>query len=117
MEPRLSDDNFVSCAMHNYDKVACTIEEFEEDLYRIRTLNKCFAKYAQSNQINVNTILNNIIILFNSFNEFTINALLFKIRPEYLPYLRPFLVFINRDDDRLQGVILDENIVNQLRKV
>jgi hypothetical protein len=113
----LTEDTFVSYAMKHYDKLHCTVEEFNDDLNRVKTIQRCLSKYEQSNEINERLVLNLILTVFNTFNEGAIDMLLFKVKQPHWQYVRPFLVMLNRDHELLSDVTMDMNIVEKLRKI
>lgn len=122
MDVPLTEETFISFAMHNYDKVQCTIEEFNEDLNRFKILNRLFCVYKDRGSINENLALNHIIILYNVFNEAATKMLFFKINREYWIVLKPFLILLNRLPDSINGynmseIQLDNELVQRLRSI
>ena len=65
---KLNDDNFLMFAMKHYDNPQCkNIEEFHEDMNRIKYLKRLFRKYKTSGVLRERLILNHIIIFTNVF--------------------------------------------------
>jgi len=125
MDQLLTDDNFLTYAMHHYDNTQCySLEEFNDDLKRFLYLKKLFNRYKSEGDLKENLILNHLIVLYNLFGDQTTNMLFFKIDEEYWSYLVTFLIFLNRMPDELpehklkmSDVKLDEHIIKILRKI
>jgi len=125
MIEKLTEDNFLLVAMHNYDNSQCTsIQEFDEDLKKFMYLRKLFQRYAENNDLRERLILNHIIVLHNLFGIGTTEMLFFKIDKEYWRSLITFLVYLERMPDeipefgiKLGDIQLDENIISVLRKI
>jgi len=125
MIEKLTDENFLLVAMHNYDNAQCTnIQEFEEDLKKFMYLRKLFQRYSENKDLRERLILNHIIILHNLFGIGTTEMLFFKIDKEYWPSLITFLVYLERMPEeipefgiKLGDIQLDEHIISTLRKI
>jgi len=125
MDQLLTEDNFLTYAMHHYDNTQCySLEEFNDDLKRFLYLKKLFNRYKSEGDLKENLILNHLIVLYNLFGDQTTNMLFFKIDEEYWSYLVTFLIFLNRMPDELpehklkmSDVKLDEHIIKILRKI
>lgn len=125
MFEKITEENFLLRAMHNYDNSQCTsIEEFEEDLKRFMYLRKLFQRYKENHDLRERLILNHIIVLHNLFGVATTEMLFFKIDKEHWPALVTFLVYLERMpeevpdfDISLSDVELDEYIISNLRKI
>ena len=122
----LDNDNYILYCMNHYDNPQCqTVQEFEEDLNRILYLQKLFSRYvSDKTELRERLILNHLIVLFNLFNEVTINILFYKIDKQYWNILITFLVYLNRMPDELpnygiitSNYVLDEYIISILRKI
>lgn len=121
----LTEDNFLTYAMHHYDNTQCySLEEFNDDLKRFLYLKKLFNRYKNECELKENLILNHLIVLYNLFGEHTTNMLFFKIDKEYWDSLVTFLVFLERMPEelpqhkiKLSEVKLDEYIIQILRKL
>lgn len=121
----LNKDNFILYCMKHYDNPQChTVSEFEEDLNKLVYLQRSLSKYRDTNEINERLVLNHIIVLFNLFNEASINILFYKIRPDYWDIIITFLIFLERMPEELPqyGIItsdyqLDQFIITKLRDI
>jgi hypothetical protein len=122
----LNKDNFILYCMKHYDNPQCTsVREFEEDLNRFLYLQKLLTRYINNkDELRERLILNHFIVLFNLFNDATVNILFYKIDNEYWNILVTFLIYLNRMPDTLPqyGIItsdylLDDYIVSNLRKI
>jgi hypothetical protein len=125
MNQMLTEDNFLTYAMHHYDNSQCySLEEFNDDLKRFLYLKKLFNRYKNECDLKENLILNHLIIIYNIFGDEATNMLFFKIDKEYWDTLVTFLVFLNRMPEelpqyklKLSHVKLDEYIIQILRKI
>jgi hypothetical protein len=122
----LNKDNFILYCMKHYDNPQCTsVREFEEDLNRFLYLQKLLTRYINNkDELRERLILNHLIVLFNLFNDATINILFYKLDKEYWNILITFLIYLNRMPDVLpqysiiaSDFILDDYIVLNLRKI
>ena len=121
----LTEDNFLTYAMHHYDNSQCySLEEFNDDLKRFLYLKKLFSRYHNECDLKENLILNHLIVIYNIFGHESTNMLFFKIDKEYWETLTTFLVFLERMPDelpqygiKLSEVKLDEYIIQTLRKI
>ena len=125
MNQLLTEDNFLTYAMHHYDNSQCySIDEFNDDLKRFLYLKKLFSRYKNECDLKENLILNHLIVIYNIFGEHATNMLFFKIEKEYWDTLVTFLVFLNRMPEelpqyniKLSRIKLDEYIIKILRKI
>jgi hypothetical protein len=126
----LTEDNFILFAAKFYDNPQCyDTDEFYEDLNRFKYLKRLLNKYKQSGELKTNLILNHIVILNNLFGPEAAVKMIFLKCSDFLPYIKPFLIFLNICPDTVIGVgstinivytdeiPLDMEIVNELRKI
>ena len=93
----LNDDNYILFAIKYYNNCQSTTkEDFFNDLKRFKYVKRLLKKYHNSGELKTHLIINHVIILFNIFSEATIPLLFFKLEDELWPYLKSFLVFLNR---------------------
>jgi len=121
---KLNDDNFLMFAMRHYDNPQCkNIEEFHEDMNRIKYLKRLFRKYKTSGVLRERLILNHLIIFTNVFGiEAAARLLFLRIEEDLHIYLKTFLVFLNSlpSDIPEADVIripLDRRIIVRLREI
>mgnify|MGYP003641469856 CR=1 FL=1 len=116
MNERLNDNTYMMYAMKHYDNPQCIgMDEFQEDLNRIKYIKRLFRK---------RLILNHIIIFFNVFGvEAGTRILFYKIEEEVHDLLKTFLVYLNYlpDEDipeaKLVEIPLDQFVINKLREL
>lgn len=128
MQLRLTDQNFIMFAMRHYQNPQClNVDEFHDDLKRIKYIKRLFSRYVSSGELKDRLILNHLIILYNSFGPEATKMLFFKIEQEFWPQLKTFLLFLSYMPDVLHGVTdapiistdipLDQGVVTALRKI
>jgi hypothetical protein len=83
-------------AMKMYSNPLCTgIEEFKEDILRVKYIKRLLLKYKKNNDLKERLILNHIIILQNVFGaEGCTRILFYKIPKELHSYLKAFLEYL-----------------------
>ncbi len=125
----LTDENFELYAARNYRNSACTgMDEFREDLKRIKYIKKLITRYISTGELKERLILNHIIVLGNVFLPEVLCRILFlKMEPQF-GYIKPFLIMISMLTEQIinvkkVGVVdtsmiaMDQHIVNQLRDI
>ena len=120
----LNESNFIMYAMKHYENPTCTgIDEFHEDLNRVKYVKRLFRKYEKNGILRERLILNHLIILGNVFGPTASSRILFyKTEPELHSYLKTFLVYLNYlpkelENIDLDSIELDQEIINHLRSV
>lgn len=110
--------------MKNYGNPECSsIEEFHEDLNRIKYLKRLFRKYKTTGVLRERLILNHIIIFYNIFGIEAATRLLFtRIEEDLHPYLKTFIVYLNNLPEKIPEydlikIPMDTRIIVKLRKI
>ena len=109
--------------MKVYDNPQCKgIEEFHEDLDRVKYLKRLFKKYLNSGVLRERLILNHLIILHNVLGPISVRLLFFKLEKEIHSPLKTFLLYLNYLPETLPEVDLveipiDTEIANILREI
>ena len=66
MNVELTNKNFMVYAMKAYNNPNCMdLEEFQEDLKRIKYIKRLFKKYLETGSLRTRLIVNHIIVLYN----------------------------------------------------
>jgi len=125
----LTDDNFLMFAMKEYNDIQCTdIEEFYDDLKKIKYIKRLFNIYKNNGQLKERLILNHLIVFYNVFPAQAGTRILFyKIEKTFWPMLKTFLIFLDRMPDTIDSIRgemiktsvigVDEGIVTRLRSI
>tara|TARA_B100001996_G_C18382416_1_gene485873 strand:+ start:268 stop:666 length:399 start_codon:yes stop_codon:yes gene_type:complete len=125
----LNDDNFLMFAMREYINVQCIdIEEFYDDLKKIKYIKRLFNAYKNNGQLKERLILNHFIIFYNVFNvQAGTRILFYKIEKDFWPMLKTFLIYLDRMPDKIDSIRgeiiiasdiqLDDIIVSRLRSI
>lgn len=108
----ITNENFFLYCAQAYNNPQCsTIEEFYEDLKRIKYLKKLFTRYEKTGELKERLILNHIITLANVFGpEHTTRILFFKMQGQW-EILAPFLNFLNILPELVTGLGKGEYVV------
>ena len=127
LEPLNHKNYFLYCAKY-YDNPQCVdIEEFKEDLNRIKYIKKLITRYEQKGELREHLILNHIITLYNVFGPSHLPRILYLKMNKQISCITPFLILLNCMPDVLYNVDdeevihtdewpIDMNIVRELRK-
>ena len=125
----LNEDNYLMYTMREYNNLQCTdIEEFYDDLKKIKYIKRLFNIYKNNGQLKERLILNHLIIFYNVFNvDAGTRILFYKIEKDFWPMLKTFLIFLDRMPDKIESIRgvtvrssdikLDDGIVTKLRSI
>jgi hypothetical protein len=125
----LNDDTFLMYAMREYNNMQCTdIEEFYDDLKKIKYIKRLFNSYRNNGQLKERLILNHLIIFYNVFTlQAGTRILFYKIEKDFWPMLKTFLIYLDRMPDKIDSVRgeiirtsdiqLDDGIITRLRTI
>ncbi len=125
----LNEDNYLMYTMREYNNLQCTdIEEFYDDLKKIKYIKRLFNIYKNNSQLKERLILNHLIIFYNVFNvDAGTRILFYKIEKDFWPMLKTFLIFLDRMPDKIESIRgvtvrssdikLDDGIVTRLRSI
>jgi hypothetical protein len=104
----LNDNNYLLFAVKFYDNPqAVTREDFEDDLKRIKYIKRLLKKYKNEGDLKSHLILNHLTVLFNVFNDAAIPLLFYNLEEDLWPYIKSFLLFLNRISDYPKTAISD----------
>ena len=125
----LNDDTFLMYAMREYNNMQCTdIEEFYDDLKKIKYIKRLFNSYRNNGQLKERLILNHLIIFYNVFTvQAGTRILFYKIEKDFWPILKTFLIYLDRMPDKIDSIRgeiiltsdiqLDDGIISRLRTI
>ena len=125
----LNEKNYLHFAMKYYDNRQCTsIEEFNEDLNKIKYVKRLFNRFLETGELRTNLILNHLIVVYNVFeNEAATRMLFFRVEKKFYSILKPFLIFLTRLPEKVRGIDgediqtnhipLNETTIKELRKI
>jgi len=125
----LNEKNYLHFAMKYYENRQCTsIEEFNEDLNKIKYVKRLFNRFLETGELRTNLILNHLIVIYNVFeNEAATRMLFFRVEKKFYSILKPFLIFLNRLPEKVKGIDgediqtnhipLNETTIKELRKI
>ena len=119
----LNKDNFLMYAIKEYTNPQCrNIEEFNEDLNRIKYVKRLLGRYDTKGILKERLILNHIIVLNNVFGTHACcRILFFKIEPKFHSYLKSFLQFLKYlpiiiPEINLELIPTNHKIIESLKK-
>jgi len=125
----LNEGNFLMFSMKEYNNIQCIdIEEFYDDLKKIKYIKRLFNIYLNDGQLKERLILNHLIVFYNVFPiQAGTRILFYKIEEQFWPMLKTFLIFLDRMPDKIESIRgktilatdikLDEGIVTRLRTI
>ena len=125
----LTEENFLMFAMREYNNMQCTdIEEFYDDLKKIKYIKRLFNIYKNDGQLKERLILNHLITWYNVFPvQAGTRILFYKIEEQFWPILKTFLIFLDRMPDKIESIRgkeilstdikLDDGIITKLRTI
>ena len=115
----LDNDNFELYAAKHYRNLSCiSTEEFYEDVARFKYVLRLLRRYRQSGIVQERLILNHIIVIYNVFEIFAANKMMFfKIDEDLWPSLKSFLIYLNYlpESNQYSGVTVDLHIARKLQ--
>ena len=125
----LNDDNFLMYSMREYNNMQCTaIEEFYDDLKKIKYIKRLFNIYTNTGQLKERLILNHLIVFYNVFSvQAGTRILFYKIEKDFWPILKTFLIFLDRMPEKIDSIrgetvrasdiLLDDGIITRVRSI
>ena len=125
----LTSENLMMYAMKHYHNPAATgMHEFTEDVDRIKYVKRLFKRYQTKGVLKERLILNHIIVIYNVFGvEAATRILYFRLEDDLWSILKTFLIFLNLQPDRVDGldgkdvpvpeVAVDMKLAERLRSI
>ena len=125
----LNEGNFLMFSMKEYNNIQCIdIEEFYDDLKKIKYIKRLFNIYLNDGQLKERLILNHLIVFYNVFPiQAGTRILFYKIEEQFWPMLKTFLIFLDRMPDKIESIRgkeikstdikLDDGIITRLRTI
>ncbi len=109
----LNEDNIDLYAAKMYSNPQCiSLEEFNEDMKRIKYLKRLFNRYLTAGELKERLVLNHIIVFYNVFEiEAATRILFLKLSEDMYPILKTFLVYLRYMPDVVRG-INDKNVIS-----
>jgi hypothetical protein len=93
----LNENNYLLFAIKFYNNPqALTIEDFEDDLKRIKYIKRLLKRYKNTNILKTHLILNHLTVLFNVFDDAVVPLLFYNLEKDLWPSIKSFLIFLNR---------------------
>jgi hypothetical protein len=124
---KLTEETFLLYAAKHYDNPQLyNEEEFYDDLKKFKYIKRLFNKFSETGELKERLILNHIVVLTNVFGPDAVVKLLFLRLPEYLHYLKPFLLLLSILKDKVEvnnivhittNINMDSVIVERLRDI
>lgn len=121
---KLNNNNFLMYTMKMYTNPNCeNMEEFQEDMNRIKYIKRLLGKYEKSGILRTRLILNHLIVLNNVFGvEACCRILFYKIEENFHSYLKSFLSYLKYlpyylPEVELENIPIDHKIKIALEKL
>lgn len=107
--------------MNHYENPECKdIEEFSEDVNRIKYLKRLFSRYEQEGDLKSRLIVNHLIVFNNVFGLVPASRILFfKVEERYHSILKTCLYFLDKlptgiPELELENIPLNHSILKRL---
>ena len=101
----LNDKTIEPFMMRMYDNPQCTtIQEFQEDIKRLKYINRVCNRHLTGGELRERLILNHIIILYNVFGVSTTRILFYKMEESCYSVLKTFLVYLGHMPEVVDGI-------------
>ena len=116
----LNNDNFEPYAARYYDNPSCLdVQDFYDDLARFKYIIRLLRKYRETGIIQERLVLNHIISIYNVFNIYAANRMMFyRIEPGLWPQIKTFLVYLNYiPETQYQDITIDVKIAKKLQAI
>lgn len=93
----LTKKTYFAYALHAYNNPSCGgMEEFQEDLVRLKYIRRLLHRYVKTNDVSVRLLLNHLVGVYNVFTPDTVARLLFyRTDPEAWSALKTVLEYTN----------------------
>jgi len=93
----LNESNYLLFAIKFYDNPqAVTKDDFDDDLKRIKYIKRLLKRYKKDGELKTYLILNHLTVLFNVFGDAAVPLLFYNLERDLWPYIKSFLIFLNR---------------------
>jgi len=116
----LDEKNFEAYAIRNYYNPTCIdLDEFNEDIKRFKYVKRLITRYKENGNPPVNLLLNHLVIIFNVFgHDSGLKMLEYKVSLDDWAIIKPFLLYLRViENTKYSSIPMDQNIVNELRKI
>ena len=118
----LNESNYQLFAIKFYDNPqALTKDDFDDDLKRIKYIKRLLKRYKNTGELKIHLIINHLTVLFNVFNEAAVPLLFYNLEEDLWPYLKSFLIFLNRVSEypksQISFIEEDDGCLSLLKKV
>jgi len=98
-----------------------TKEDFEDDLKRIKYIKRLLKRYKNTSELKIHLILNHLTVLFNVFGEAAVPLLFYNLEEDLWPYVKSFLIFLNRLPEypktAINDIVEDSACLTQLKEL
>jgi hypothetical protein len=93
----LNEDNFLLFAIkYHQNPQAVTKSDFEKDLNHFKYIKRLLKRYKNTGELKTHLLVNHFIILYNIFGEAATPMLFFKIDRDLWPFMKSFIIFLNK---------------------
>jgi hypothetical protein len=118
----LNESNYLLFAIKFYNNPhALTMEDFEDDLKRIKYIKRLLKRYKNTGVLKTHLILNHLTVLFNVFDDAAIPLLFYNLEQNLWPPIKSFLLFLNRIPEypktEIHGIPEDQYCLKELNSI
>ena len=121
-------NNLEDIFLEDIKSITNELEEFYDELMKIKYINRLFNIYQNNGQLKERLIFNHLIVFYNVFSvQAGTRILFYKIEKDFWPMLKTFLIFLDRMPEKIDSIRgetirasdiqLDDGIVTRLRSI
>lgn len=114
-----SKDEFYMAAMRAYDPTCISIREFKKDLRLIKRIHRELVNWSEGKEVNLRSLLNAFLIVYNQFGEATASLIFFSMNSEVACLASHFMIKLGRRCDLVDAMQLsiNEKLLEELYKI
>lgn len=114
-----SKDEFYMQAIRAYDPSCISMKEFKKDIRIIKKINRELKRWSEGEEINLRSLLNAFLIVFNQFGEYSSSLIFYQMTDDIVELACHFIVRLGRRDNLVDSrqVNINEKLLEELLKI
>lgn len=111
-----SKEEFYMMAIRSYDPSCISIKEFKKDLRLIKKIHKELGKFHADQEVNMRSLLNIFLIIYNQFGEYAPALIFFDMSDRMASDASHFMVRLGRRCDLvdMKQLSINEKLIEEL---